>query len=93
MLRLTEPRSGVAAAAPPAPRRPATDALTESFAPQHREKLLCDNVANARLGSTMARVLPVRFQIVTIIESDLLSRSDVALGHNPNPAVEQPRLE
>src|SRR5438067_2220483 len=48
------------------------------------KKLFGHDITNALSGSTPARIIPVIFQIVGVIEGNLFSGANVAVGHDPD---------
>src|ERR1051325_11783814 len=58
-------------------------------APEHREQFLSHHVADALPRAATARVLAKTFQIVAVVEAQLLARRNVAARHDPDAAVDQ----
>src|SRR5260221_3780260 len=54
-----------------------------------REEFLGHNIAHTLAGAAVARMLPVRLQIVSVIEGDFLTRLNVSFGHHPDASLSQ----
>jgi len=51
------------------------------------KKLFGHDIADALTGSTPARIIPVFFQIVGVIEGNLLSGRNIPARHDPDPIL------
>jgi hypothetical protein len=53
------------------------------------EELLGDDVANTIGCSTVAGIIPITFEIKTVVEGDFLALRDIPIGHDPQSAFLQ----
>src|SRR5260221_1835033 len=54
-----------------------------------REEFLGHNIAHTLAGAATTWMLPVRLQIVCIVEGDFLACSNVSFGHHPDASLSQ----
>src|SRR5437867_205941 len=57
--------------------------------PHVRREFRRDDVARTIRGTAMAWVLPKIVEVVAVVEGDFLARADIAVGNDPDAAVDQ----
>ena len=66
--------------------------FADGLTPHVLEEFLRHHVADAGFGAAMTGMLPVIFQVVTVIEQEFLPCPDIARGDDPDMAINELRL-